>query len=139
MKMFAVLLSVLSMVALAAADSKMTDIKDVETLNDEINKYTGKKVRVAGEIKDKVDSRSFVIESGGIFDDEILVVMPPKMKQNLAQFKDDQRVRVTGTVRQASVVDIRREYSWDLDPQIEAELEGSRAYLVADEIVTVKE
>lgn len=108
---------------------------DVEELNDDITSRTNKKVTVAGEISEFLDARSFVLESGGIFDDEITVVLPKDLKglqpQNLREEAD---VVVTGTVRELPVVEARRELGWDLDPQLELELEGVRHFLVAERI-----
>lgn len=108
---------------------------DVEELNDNISRYIGQKVTVAGEIENKIDARSFVLESGGIFDDEIVVLVPQK-SQGLKPMRlnEDANIVVTGTVRSLPVVEVERQLGWDLDPEVEVELEGTRNYLVADRI-----
>ncbi|AEI67179.1 hypothetical protein [Corallococcus macrosporus] len=108
---------------------------DVEELNDNPAKYAGRTVSVAGEIKDKIDWRSFVLESGGIFDDEIVVLVPGD-SQGLTPLRlsEDANVVVTGTVRSLPLVEVERQLGWDLDPELEVELEGTRDYLVADRI-----
>ncbi|MFP2901684.1 hypothetical protein [Corallococcus sp. 4LFB] len=108
---------------------------DVEELNDNISSYVGQKVSVAGEIENKLDARSFVMESGGIFDDEIVVVVPQK-SQGLrpVRLREDANIVVTGTVRSIPIVDVERQLGWDLDPELKIELEGTRNFLVADRI-----
>ena len=114
-------------------------VKDVETLNDEIKAHANTKVTVEGEVKDKLDSRSFVLESGGIFDDEILVVMGPNLKNlKTGNLKGDKTFKVTGKVETRPIIEVRRELSWDLDPQVEAEVEGITAFIVADQVVANK-
>lgn len=123
----------------ASAATKAMVIEDVETLNDNIAKYNNKTVRVKGEVKDKIDPKAVTIESGGIFNDEIVVVAGKNMKGDLASLKDDANVEVTGTIRTVPVVEIRRELSWDLNPELVAEFEGVDVFLVADEIKPVKQ
>lgn len=108
---------------------------DVQELNQNIDQYAGRQVSVAGEIEEKLGPRSFILESGGIFNDEIVVVLPTNV-QGLKpqQLRDDADIVVTGTVRQMTVVEVERELGWDLNPEIEAEFEGTRSYLVADRI-----
>jgi hypothetical protein len=110
-------------------------ILDVEQLNDRIDTLIGNRVTVAGEIHKKLDAQSFVLESGGIFDDEITVIVPRDAKGiSMRSFAEDSDVVVTGTVRTAPLVEIERELGWDLDPQYEIEFEGNRNFLVAEKI-----
>jgi len=108
---------------------------DVEELNDELARYAGQRVSVEGEVEEWLDPRSFVLEGGGLFNDEIAVVIPPN-----AQGLDPQRLRedadivVSGTVRATPLIELQRELSWDLDPQLEVELQGVKYFLVADRI-----
>lgn len=112
-----------------------TRTMDVQDLNANIDQYLGKKISVAGEIEDKEGPRSFVLESGGIFNDEILVVVPNNARGlNPQQLQDDADIVVSGTVRAMTVMDVERELGWDLDPELEVEMEGTRNYLVADQI-----
>lgn len=108
---------------------------DVEELNDNIRAHTGKKVTVVGEIEEFLDSRSFILESGGLFNDEITVVFPRDVKGlPVLYLREDTDVVVTGTVRALRVLDVKRELSWDLDPEIEIELERVTHFLVADKV-----
>lgn len=108
---------------------------DVRELNLNIAKYAGKQVSVSGEIDDKVGPRSFILESGGVFDDEIIVILPTNV-QGLKpeQLREDANIVVTGTVRPMTVVEVERELNWDLTPEVEVEFEGIQNYLVADKI-----
>lgn len=110
-------------------------LMDVEELNDSIAQYAGQRVSVAGEIEDKLGPRSFVLESGGIFNDEIVTIIPQDARGLQAQrLNEDDKLVITGTVRSIPVVELEREYGWDLNPELEAELEGVQYYLVADSI-----
>lgn len=117
-----------------------TVIMDVQELNSNIDQYVGQKVSVAGEIEEKYGPQSFILESGGIFNDEILVVVP-KEARGLSgqQLRDDADIVVTGTVRTMTVVELERELSWDFNPEFEMELEGTRNYLVAEQISRQRE
>ncbi|HYO58395.1 hypothetical protein [Archangium sp.] len=108
---------------------------NVEQLNDNIAQYSGRQVSVAGEIEEWLDSRSFVLESGGLFNDEIAVVVPPNAKGlDLQRLHEDADVVVSGTVRSVPVIELERELGWDFDPELEVELEGTKNFLVVDRI-----
>lgn len=120
------------------ANQKLNVVKDVETLNDDINKYSGQRVEVQGEIKDKVDGRSVILESGGILNDEIVVITGPNYKGNLGGFKEDTMVKVTGTVIAKPYNEIRSQYNWTLNEDMQTEFGDVRAFLVADDVQPVK-
>ncbi|QRK04762.1 hypothetical protein JQX13_31640 [Archangium violaceum] len=108
---------------------------NVEQLNDNIAQHSGKQVSVAGEIEEWLDARSFVLESGGLFNDEIAVIVPPNAKGVDAQrLREDADIVVSGTVRSVPLVELERELGWDLDPELEVEFEGTKHFLVADRI-----
>lgn len=108
---------------------------NVQELNRNIAQHQGQRVSVAGEIEEKLDGRSFILESGGLINDEILVLVPKNAQGiNAQQLRDDANLVVTGTVRSMPVVEVERELGWDLDPQLEVELEGARNFLVAERI-----
>lgn len=108
---------------------------DVEELNDKIAQHAGKQVSVAGEIEDWLDARTFVLESGGLFNDEIAVIVPPNVKGlDVQRLREDADIVVSGTVRSVPVIELERELGWDFDPQLEVELEGTKNFLVADRI-----
>lgn len=108
---------------------------DVEELNDDVQRYVGRRVSVAGEIQERLDPRSFILESGGLFDDEITVVIARNAKGiDPAMLAEDADVVVTGPIRQTTLVEIERELGWDLRPELEIEFDGTRTYLVAERI-----
>lgn len=113
----------------------VAELDDVEELQDNIQAFIGQRVRVPGEVEDVLGPRSFVLESGGIFDDEIVVVIPARAQgMDPALMRQDTQVTVTGTVRSSPIIDIERETGWDFDPELEIELEGTRIFLVADSV-----
>lgn len=121
-----------SAAATTAKTTAATTVKDVETILDNVSLYNGKKITVTGEIQDRPDARSFVLESGGLLNDEIVVI--DAKRKTAVKLDEDSQVSVSGTVRAAPIVDLRRELSWDLDPQIETELEGAQAFIIAEQI-----
>ena len=111
-----------------------TELLDVEELRDRLPEIGSRTVNVAGEVDDKLDGRSFVLESGGLFDDEIVVIVPPEVAKAAGSIEEDEDLVVTGTVRRVRVIDIEREYDWDLDPELAVELEDTDHYLIASRI-----
>lgn len=119
------------------ANMPALQVKDVETLLDNKQMYEGKKVTVTGEVKRKIDAQSFVLEGGGILNDEVVAIMKKDGKmEKMKAVKEDANLKVTGTLMTMPIIEVRRELSWDLDPQIESELEGTRGFLVVDEIAS---
>ena len=47
-------------------------------------------------------------------------------------------MRVTGTIGKLSIVDIEREVGWDLTPELEVEVEGAKAVLIAKSVERVQ-
>lgn len=103
----------------------------VKYLNENAAQFASGAVRVQGELEGTFDQRSFVLESGGPFDDEIRVVVPKGVQA--PQLERDASLVVTGEVRRIDVAEIEREIGWDLNPEIEIELKG-RNVLVARKI-----
>lgn len=110
-------------------------VKDVETLLDEKDKLANQKVSVKGEVEDKIDSKSFVLEGGGIVSDQIVVLMSPQAREKAKNIKENEKLTVVGTVKAVPLVKIREDFSWDLDPKLEVELEDENVFLVAEDIL----
>ena len=99
-------------------------------------RYIGQTVTVEADVEEVLGPFSFKLDedaplAGGI-DNDLIVLYPKSL--NLAAIDDqwlNDRVRVTGTVRRMTVVELEREVGWDLDPKIEAEFEGNRPALIA--------
>lgn len=115
--------------AASFAETGYEYVESVEELLDNVAYYNGKKVQVSGEVEE-IDGRAFILESGGVFNDEIVVVISGASMRVM----EDEDVTVSGTVRTISFVEVEREYGLDLDPGIEVELENREAFLIADRI-----
>jgi hypothetical protein len=133
----AAILALFSAVSFAQTASQPTDdgvvqkFEDVEELMDKVEQYDGRKIQVSGEVDKKIDDHSFILESGGFFNDEIPVLMP---KDSVA-IKEDSDVTVTGVVRTGGIDEIEREYGWNVSPQIKADLKKVKAFLIAEKVV----
>ncbi|ADJ29393.1 hypothetical protein [Nitrosococcus watsonii] len=112
------------------ASGQAQTVEDVKKLLKNIERYDGQKVTVSGEVEERIDKKAFILESGGIFNDEIVVIVP---KGNLNVQEDDE-VTVTGTVRSAKFADIENEYQWVVNEEIKDEIEDTKAFLIADHV-----
>ncbi len=109
------------------------------TITGNLNNYLGKTVTVEADVQEVFGPRAFSLDeddalAGGI-DNDVLVV--GVQTGNLETVEDNwlkNKVRVTGTVRGVALVDLEREIGWDLDPQVEAELEDVKAVIVASSL-----
>lgn len=98
--------------------------------------FEGKTVTVEANLEEVLAPFAFALDedapvAGGI-DNDVLVFS--RKASDLAPIDDqwlNNRVRVTGVVHTMAVVDVEREIGWDLDPQIEAELEGREPVIMA--------
>lgn len=107
------------------------------------NEYFGRTVTLEADVEEVLGARAFTLDedaafAGGI-DNDLLVL---GAKTGNLEAIDDQwlnnRVRVTGTVGRMSVVEIERELGWDLDPELEVELERAGAVLIASSVNRVE-
>lgn len=113
------------------------------TITGNLNNYLGKTVTVEADVQEVFGPRALTLDeddalAGGI-DNDVLVV--GAQTGNLERIEDNwlrNKVRVTGTVRGLSLVDLEREVGWDLDPRIEAELEDVKAVIVASSVQRVQ-
>jgi hypothetical protein len=118
-----------------ATAEKTVKIKDI---NKRPQNWLNKKVTLHGKIEQVgADAKSFVLNGDGFFNDEILVITRSGAKTAAAanitpMFKEDNKVQVSGTIRRMKIVEVEKEYSLDLDPQIEVEFEGTAPVLVSD-------
>lgn len=101
--------------------------------------YAGRTVTVSADVEEVLGPMAFTLDEdaiteGGI-DDDVLVIT--NQASNLEAIDDqwlDNTVRVTGTVGTWTIVEIEQEVGWDLDPELEAEVEEREAVLVATSI-----
>jgi hypothetical protein len=125
-------------VAPAPASSSRGEVT-VGTITGDLNNYLGKTVTVVADVQEVLSPRAFTLDeddvlAGGI-DNDMLVLSP--QSGNLTSVENNwtkNKVRVTGTVRELSVVAIERELGWKLNPKIKAEFKDVKAVLVASSV-----
>ena len=108
----------------------------------EPEKYFGKTVTVVADVEEVLGARVFAMAedsplSEGL-DNDLLVFS--RKSANLAEIDDqwlNNEVRVTGVVGRISVVDVEREIGWDIERQVEIELERAGAVLIANSVSRV--
>lgn len=115
----------------------------VDDITGNPDKYLGQTVTVVAEVDEVHGPDAFSLDeenpiAGGI-DNDLLVIGPQAAS---LEDLDDQwlndKVRVTGTIGKLSVVEIEREVGWDLTPELEVEVEGAKAVLIAKSVERVK-
>ena len=72
--------------------------------------------------------------AGGIARDLLVLCRQTSELERIDDQWLNNNVRVSGTVGRISVVEIEREIGWDLDPQLEVEVEAAGAVLCADSV-----
>jgi hypothetical protein len=101
--------------------------------------YLGRTVTVVADVEEVHGPLAFSLDedaplAGGV-DNDVLVLSP---KAGSLRDIDDQwlnnKVRVTGKVAKLTVVEAERELGWDLNPELEVEVERSRAVLIATSV-----
>lgn len=114
----------------------------VADIHEHPEQFVDRTVTIEAEVDRVVGPQAFFLDEespfqGGV-DNDLLVLTRAVGDTTAAARADaqwiDERVRVTGTVRAMSVVEIEREVGWDLSPEIEVELEGIAAVIVADSV-----
>jgi hypothetical protein len=106
--------------------------------------YTGRQVTVVADLEEVLGPRAFTLDEdsplqGGI-DNDLLVLGTEA--GGLAAIDDQwvgNRVRVTGTVQSWTVAEMEREIGWDLEEELELEVEDRQAVLIADSVERVQE
>ncbi len=100
------------------------------------DKYLGQTMTVRGEVEKILSPMSFVLDDDGPDVKPDLLVFSAKegTPVTIDESWHDKTVRVTGTIGKMTVVEIEREVGWDLDPQVELEVEGAGAILIARSI-----
>lgn len=108
------------------------------------DQYIGQTVTVVAEVEEVVSPMSFRLSDESLArlgGDQTMLVLSPQAAQ-LAPLEDqwlNDEVRVTGTLRRMTVVEVEQEIGWDLSPEIESEVEGMRPVLIAQRIERVTE
>jgi hypothetical protein len=107
---------------------------EIDDLEENPRKYTGKTISVDAEVEEVFGPRLFTIDerNWGDLDGELLVFVPTPLA---AVVRDDDRITVTGMVKPFVEVALEKEWGWlGLDKELEADL-SKRSVLVASRIV----
>jgi hypothetical protein len=114
----------------AGAQGTRVELNDLE---DNAQRYTGKTISVDAEVDEVLGPRVFKIDQGHWFNlgGEMLVIMPTHLA---ALVREDDRVTVTGTVKEFVRAEFDREWGFDMTDEIEVELK-TRPVLVASRVV----
>ena len=102
-------------------------------------RFVGQRLTLTGEVDEVFGDRAFELEGNDvIFDDELLVLSKSPIRLVGQPVKDDDRVIVTGTVREFTVTELERDLTWDLDPELEVRWRDGTAF-VAESVSLVGE
>lgn len=114
--------AVVLMAMSAAAGCKRDESKTtVDEVVEETARFVGQEVSVTGEVAEIKGDRAFVLEAGGLGQDQVLVLTKSPIRlAGTDVLEQGDHVRVTGVVHSFDTVAIEREVGWDLDPQMEA-------------------
>ncbi|WP_315787966.1 hypothetical protein [Fischerella sp. JS2] len=96
--------------------------------------YYGKRLAVTGEVENITGVNSFTLDEDKLLGGQDLLVLHTKPQPKV---NENEKVAVTGVLRQFVVADLEREYNltWDLDLKRKLEAEYSnKPVLVADEV-----
>ena len=108
--------------------------EDVEALMDKVENLNGQKVAVSGEVDD-IAGTTFVLEGGGIINDEIVVVLGKGMEDaQKGLVADDSEIQIEGTIHQGRLVDASGELGVNFDSDLRDRLNKVQQYLVAEKI-----
>lgn len=101
--------------------------------------FVGKRLTLVGEVDAVFNERAFELEGNeALFDSSLLVLTRSPVRIGGQTLRDDDRVSVTGTVRNFVVAELERDLDWDLNPELEVEWRNRRAF-VAESISKVAE
>jgi len=107
-----------------------------EEVAEETNELLGKSVTVRSEVEEKVGANSFTIGDDKLFGTEKVLVINASGAPTV--LPEDIKLQVTGEVQKLVVADIEREYSLDLEPELEVEYKD-RPVIVAQSIALAPE
>lgn len=111
----------------------------VADIMDEPTEYLGTTVTVVADLEEVYSTTAFALDEdapfeGGIDQDIVVISRDAGRLTDIDDQWLNNKVRVTGKVGMVSVVEVERELGWDLEPEIEAELEHARAVIFADSV-----
>lgn len=128
-----------ALVAGCDRDAAEVTTPTTEAVAENTARYTGQKLTLTGEVDEVFGDRAFELEGNDvIFDSSLLVLTRSPVRLSGRAPQDDDRVVVTGTVRNFVVADLERELNWDLTPELEVDWRNKPA-LVAESISSISE
>ena len=123
-----------------AGNQNETGRATVDEVTDQPDNYIGRAVTVTGEIENvQEDRRVFTVEDHDwIFPENLLVVTQRPLSELMPgatadAIREDNKVRVSGTIHRLVTADMEREYDLDLEREFEVEFQ-ERPILVANSI-----
>lgn len=114
----------------ADSDDKTEKIEPGDVQDEEVP--VGKEVTLTGEVTKVYDAHTFSLsDKGWDWEKDLIVVTKDALPFGA---EDDAIVKVTGTVKEYALVEVESEYGWDLDPEVEVELEDTKYYLSGSKV-----
>lgn len=115
----------------------------IEDIKENPSVYLGKTVTVSGEVERVFGTRAFELGGKDFFDSEIRVITAQPLKESVRRradepFRADDIALVTGTVRNVTIADVEREFSFDLDPNYEVEFENKPAIIASSVLISAR-
>ena len=119
-----------------APDADERNGLDVEDVVDNPTAYAGRTVTLNGEVEETyMPGRAFSMTGGGVIAENEIVVL--SKGQALMPVEEGKTVSATGTIRAYAVAELDQlesDLGWDLEPDLEAELQQVKAIMIADSI-----
>src|SRR5690606_397790 len=104
-------------------------------LMDKIDQYSDTKISVSGEVEE-VDQNAFILEGGGLFNDEVVVLFGKNMNADQKLLiSEDKDVLVEGQIKKGRVADAATDLGYQFDSEVLRKLHRAENYIVADRIV----
>lgn len=116
-----------------------TAVPTVENIDERPARFASERVALVGEVDDVVGPRTFVLENDDLlWDDEVTVLARRPIRYGDQRLGAGEDVAVTGRVHFVGTVELERELGWDLDPELEVELDGEPV-VVAERVSRIEE
>jgi hypothetical protein len=118
-------------------DSEPGDGEFVDDSDMDPSQMLGKEVTIRGEVQEVYDAHTVLLDDD--WDDSVLVVTEDPLPTELVPGEpaNDTVLQVTGKVAEYNLIEIERETGWDLDPEVEVELEDTERMLVSADATIV--
>lgn len=139
--LIAVLALAFAISGFAAGDKKhiqgeTTRVENVKTLLKDVDKFSDKMVSVQGKVEGILDDRTFILESGGFFNNEIVVFLDKGTESALRDMiKEDAKLIVKGKLRPVSVTEIEKEHNWKFGKEVREELRKGSSFILASDLM----